>query len=90
MTCSLQKDKVTSKAPLYLIHVSFPLEVVAMDFLLLGRPPDAYPNILVMMDLFTRYAWAVPTRDQTALTTARALWSSVIMTFGCPMMLHSD
>lgn len=89
MTCSL-KDKATAKAPLHPISVSFPLEIVAMDFLSLGRPQDPYPNILVMTDLFTRYAWAVPTRDQTAVTTARALWSSVIMPFGCPMRLHSD
>ena len=88
--CSLQKDKVMPKAPLHPIPVSFPLEVVAMDFLSLGRPQDAYQNILVIVDCFTRYAWAIPTRDQTASTTARALWSTVILPFGCPMRLHAD
>lgn len=90
VTCSLQKDKTIVKAPLHPIPVSFPLEVVAMDFLSLGRPQDTFSNILVMTDLFTRYSWAVATHDQTAVTTARALWSSVIIPFGCPMRLHSD
>lgn len=90
VTCSLQKDKDMPKAPLQPISVSFPLEVVAMDFLSLSRPQDAYQNILVMTDMFTRYSWAVPTHDQTAPTTAIALWSSVILPFGCPMRLHAD
>lgn len=90
VTCSLQKDKDMPKAPLQPIAVSFPLEVVAMDFLSLSRPQDTYQNILVMTDLFTRYSWAIPTRDQTATTTAKALWSSVILPFGCPMRLHAD
>uniref|UniRef100_A0AAQ4Q030 Gypsy retrotransposon integrase-like protein 1 n=1 Tax=Gasterosteus aculeatus aculeatus TaxID=481459 RepID=A0AAQ4Q030_GASAC len=90
VVCSLKKDKIEAKAPLNPIVVSYPLEVVALDFLSLGRPMDAYQNILVMTDMFTRYAWAVPTRDQTAKTTVRAIWSHVIQTFGCPGRFHSD
>lgn len=56
----------------------------------LGRPSDSYQNILVMVDMFTRYAWAVPTKDQTAQTTVRALWTDVVQTFGCPLRFHSD
>ncbi|XP_063054507.1 uncharacterized protein LOC134448779 [Engraulis encrasicolus] len=41
-------------------------------------------------DLFTKFAWAIPTLDQTAVTTARALWSNVFQPFGCPETLHSD
>ncbi|KAG1925606.1 interleukin-1 receptor accessory protein-like 1-A [Pimephales promelas] len=43
-----------------------------------------------MTDLFTKYAWAVPTVDQTAVTTANALWRAVIQPFGCPETLHSN
>ncbi|CAL9687389.1 unnamed protein product [Knipowitschia caucasica] len=66
------------------------MQIVALDFLTLSRPVDRYQNILVMTDLFTKFAWAVPTLDQTALTTARVLWKYVIQPFGCPEVLHSD
>uniref|UniRef100_A0A3B1KBC2 Gypsy retrotransposon integrase-like protein 1 n=1 Tax=Astyanax mexicanus TaxID=7994 RepID=A0A3B1KBC2_ASTMX len=90
VSCGLQKGKGDPKAPLHPINVSFPLEVLALDFLSLGRSNDTYQNILVAIDMFTRYAWAIPTRDQTAQTTVKALWSHVIQTFGCPLRFHSD
>lgn len=40
--------------------------------------------------MFTRYAWAVPTRDQTAKTTECAIWLQIIQIFGCPVRFHSD
>lgn len=43
-----------------------------------------------MTDMFTRYAWAVPTKDQTAKTTVRAVWTNIIQTFGCPSRFQSD
>lgn len=56
---------------------------------MLSRPSDQYQRILVITDLFTKFAWAVPTRDQTALTTAHVLWHQVIQPFGCPGRFHS-
>ena len=90
VSCSLQHKRVEPKAPLHPFEVSYPLEVVAIDFLTLGRPTDTCQNILVATDLFTKYSWAIPTRDQTAQTTVRALWTHVIQPFGCPARFHSD
>uniref|UniRef100_A0A3P9MEE5 Gypsy retrotransposon integrase-like protein 1 n=1 Tax=Oryzias latipes TaxID=8090 RepID=A0A3P9MEE5_ORYLA len=90
VSCNLQKEQVKPRAPLNPIAVSYPLEIVGIDFLSLGRPTDIYPNILVATDLFTRFAWAIPTRDQTAQTTVKALWTNVIQPFGCPARFHSD
>lgn len=90
VACSLQREKVEPRAPLNSITVSYPLEVIGLDFLSLGRPTDTYQNILVATDLFTHFAWAIPTRDQTAQTTVRALWTHVIQPFGCPAQFHSD
>ncbi|KAL7882597.1 hypothetical protein SRHO_G00002550 [Serrasalmus rhombeus] len=90
VSCGLQKGNMELKAPLHPISVSFPLEVIALDFLSLSRPTDTYQNILVAVDMFTRYAWAIPTRDQTAKTTVKALWLHVIQAFGCPLRFHSD
>lgn len=88
--CTLRKAKPDSRAPLAPIVPQAPLHMVAMDFLTLSRPTDRYQNILVMTDLFTKFAWAVPTIDQTAVTTAQALWKTVLQPFGCPEVFHSD
>lgn len=88
--CTLFKSRQEARAPMVPINAKAPLHIVAMDFLTLGRPMDRYQNILVVTDLFTKYAWAVPTLDQTANTTATALWRAVFQPFGCPEFLHSD
>uniref|UniRef100_A0A1A8JI38 Gypsy retrotransposon integrase-like protein 1 n=1 Tax=Nothobranchius kuhntae TaxID=321403 RepID=A0A1A8JI38_NOTKU len=89
VACSLQ-SRAQPKAPLHPFMATYPLEVIGLDLLTLGRATDKVQNILVMTDQFTRYAWAVPTQDQTAETTARAMWLNVIRVFGCPARFHSD
>lgn len=88
--CTLFKARKEARAPMVPIQAKAPLHIVAMDFLTLGRPADRYQNILVITDLFTKYSWAIPTLDQTANTTATALWRAVFQPFGCPEFLHSD
>lgn len=88
--CTLFKARKEAKAPMVPIQARAPLHILAMDYLTLGRPMDRYQNILVVTDLFTKYAWAIPTLDQTANVTATALWRAVIQPFGCPEFLHSD
>lgn len=88
--CVQRKNLPVVKAPLVPIECSYPLEIIAMDYLSLGRKGDYYQHILVMTDLFSRHSWAVPTRDQTAVTTAKALWRTVIQTWGCPEKILSD
>lgn len=77
--CVVFKVRQDGKAPLVPMQPKAPL-----------RPTDHYQNILVVTDLFTKYAWAIPMTDQTASTTARAPWGSVFQPFGCPKTLHSD
>ncbi|KAK7887202.1 hypothetical protein WMY93_026823 [Mugilogobius chulae] len=55
-----------------------------------GHPEDVYHNVLVMVDHFTKFGWAVPTKDQTATTTAKVLFSKVVQQFGAPKRLLSD
>lgn len=90
LQCVCAKAGPEVRAPLLPIITSYPFEVVGVDYLSLGRPDDRYPYILVMTDLFSKYALAVPTRDQSANTTARALYSSLIQTFGCPECVVTD
>lgn len=88
--CLQFKTRKEMRAPLVPMLPRAPLDIVGVDFLTLGRPMDRFPNILVATDLFTKYSWAVPTLDQTAITTAMALWRTVFQPFGCPEILHSD
>lgn len=88
--CWSQRPQPEVRAPLNSIVTSHPMELVQIDYLSLGRPADAYPYILVATDVFSRYAWAIPTKDQTAVTTAKAFWQHIIHDFGCPQRIHSD
>lgn len=66
----VSKPGAEVRAPLQSISSSYTVEVVALAYLSLGQLNDIYPYILVMTDLFSKYSVAVPTKDQTALTTA--------------------
>lgn len=90
ITCVVGKAGAQPKAPLCSIPSSYPFETVAIDYLTLGRPADTYQYILVITDLFSRYALAVPTKDQTAPTTVKALWTALILPFGCPERILTD
>jgi transposase InsO family protein len=60
------------------------------DYLSLEPAKGGYGNILVITDHFTKYAVAVPTRNQTAKTTAEAFYNEFIVKYGIPIKLHSD
>ncbi|XP_060774456.1 zinc finger protein ZFP2-like [Neoarius graeffei] len=78
------------RAPLVPIETSYPFHMVGIDFLSLGRPGDTYPYVLVMTDLFSKFAIAVPTKDQTAVTTAKAVWENLFQLYGSPEHILSD
>ena len=49
-----------------------------------------HENILVITDHFTRYAQAIPTKNQSANTTAKALFENFFVHYGFPSKIHSD
>ena len=61
-----------------------------MDYLTLETSTGGFQHILVLTDHFTRYAWAIPTKNQSAHTTADALMNNFILHYGFPKRLHSD
>ena len=61
-----------------------------MDFLSLETSKGGFENILVITDYFTRFAQAIPTRNQTSATIAKALFESFVVHYGFPSLLHSD
>ena len=88
--CIRQKTRPVHAAELVNITSSAPMELVCIDYLSLETSKGGFENILVITDHFTRYAQAIPTKNQTARTTARVLFDSFIVHYGFPTKLHSD
>ena len=79
------------KAELCLLLLTYPLELVHMDFLTIENPhTGADVNILIITDHLTWYAKAVITPSQSAKATAAAFWNEFIANYSFPEKLLTD
>ena len=69
------------KSEMQPIVVSYPLELVHLDFLTLGGKTDDNKsiNVLIVTDHFTKYAQAYVTPKQTAAIIAKSLWENFLV-----------
>lgn len=88
--CVCRKTPQVPAAGLVPIETSRPMQLVCMDFLKLDKSMGGYEDVLVITDHFTRYAKAIPCRNQKATTTAKALYENFIVHYSFPEQLHSD
>ena len=88
--CICRKSRHNVQAPLVSIKTSQPLELLCIDFLSLETSKGGFENILVITDHFTKFAQAVPTKNQLASTVAKVLVEKFIFHYGIPQRLHSD
>ena len=86
----LRRKIIPQVAPLQLIYVTQPLELVHMDYLSLEPSKGNIKNVLVITDHFTRDALAYPSKTQTAQATARIPWDNFIWHYGFPEKFISD
>ena len=68
--CILRKANPGISANLVSIESTAQMEIVCLDYLSLERSKGGIENVLVITDHFSRYAQAIPTKNQTAKTTA--------------------
>ena len=81
----------TKQGPLQIFPVGEPFERVAID--LTGPHPPSrsgHKFILTVIDLFSKWAEAIPIRNKEALTVARALMDVFVSRFGVPLQLLTD
>ena len=89
--CTVSKSQTpTIKPPLRHLLAFRPLELVAIDFLKLDRGKGGFEDVLVMTDAYSKFAAAVPCRDQSAKGVARALRDNWFACYGVPDRIHSD
>ena len=74
------------------ILVSYPMELVYLDFLTLGGKADdnRNVNILIVTYHFTKYAQAYITPKQTAVVVAQILWENFLVHYGWPEKILTD
>ena len=88
--CIRRKSNPGKRAELVNIESTAPMEILCLDYLSLERSKGGFENILVITDHFSRYAQAIPTKNQTAKTTARVLFDQFVVHYGFPARIHSD
>ena len=88
--CILRKANPGISANLVSIESTAPMEIVCLDYLSLEKSNGGIENVLDITDHFSRYAQAIPTKNQTAKTTARVLFDQFVVHYGFPARLHSD
>ena len=89
--CNRFKSLGQSHGPMQVRICEHPFHTLGIDFVgELPCSPNGNKWILTAVCPFSNYLVAIPARDKTATTAARALFDNVFLMFGFPLKLMSD
>ncbi len=88
--CVELKPRWSKPSPTQVVHATKPLERFSIDFMV-GKPVSSagFSNILTIIDEFSRFPFAFPTRDRSSATVIKCL-NAVFRICGPPASIHSD
>ena len=90
--CTKRKgENRINRAPMKLVHASYPMERIAVD--ILGELPTTDKGnkyILVVADYFTKWTESFAMPNMEAQTVARIIVEELVTRFGVPAAIHSD
>ena len=92
-TCNqVKKSNRTPRSALGTYHAGFPMERVHLDILgpINPRSRSGSSYVLVMVDQFTKWVELAALPAQNAELTAKAFLKHFVVTFGCPLEVHTD
>ena len=89
VVCQQATLPTPTPAPMTSVPNGGPWQILAADILevLISRHHNRY--LLVVMDYFTKWAEAIPLRDQTAVSISAAV-IKICCSFGLPNIVHLD
>lgn len=87
--CVAKAETPKPCTPMGKIEAGKPWEMLAIDFTVLDKR-QGIENVLIITDVFTRFSFAFPTKDQKAATVAKILKEHIFDKFGAPDKLLSD
>ena len=85
-----RRPQTTPRAPMQHIPSTSPFEMISIDFLHLEKSSGGEEYILVIVDSFTRFAQAYPTRNKSSRTVADRIFNDFIPRFGFPARILHD
>ena len=90
-SCVITKKPNTLEcAPLVPICATRPFEMVSIDYVKLDKCKGGFEYILTVVDHFTRFAQAYPTRKNNGRSAADKIFNQFILQFGYPDRIHHD